>query len=177
MFCLQKEMDEYLQKLISTPFMFIGYFSGRILFIMIVSYFLYYQRFFWMWVYVFLYIINICIILWLQKIWKDPRPSNGIEFMKAEFHNSEVYGMPSGHTQTVFFSLVYFYMITRSINWLLIMFFVVVCTISQRLIYRKHTILQIIVGGIIGTLYGYSAYLFINDYKKNGYLIYNNVSK
>ena len=170
-------MDEYLQKFISSPFMFIGYFSGRILFLIIVSYFCYYQSFFWMWIYVFLYIINIGIILWLQKIWKNPRPSNGIAFMKDEFHNSEVYGMPSGHTQTVFFSFVFFYKITCSMYWLIIMIFVVLCTISQRWIYRKHTIPQIIVGGIIGTLYGYFTFLLINEYKKNGYLIYKNVSK
>jgi membrane-associated phospholipid phosphatase len=170
-------MEEYLQKLITEPLMFIGYLSGRITFIIIVSYFLYYQKFFWIFPYVFLYVINTGIIIWLQKIWKDPRPTNGIQFMDDEFHNKDAYGMPSGHTQTIFFSLVFFYMITRSIYWLIIMCFIAGCTISQRLIYRKHTILQIIVGGILGSLYGYYAYLFINDYKKNGYLIYNNVSK
>jgi membrane-associated phospholipid phosphatase len=113
------------------------------------------------------------LILFLQKKWKDPRPTNGKQFMEDEFHNSEAYGMPSGHTQTVFCSLVFFYMITRSISWTLIMLFIAICTISQRLIYRKHTLQQIIVGGIIGSVLGYVIYFLINDYKKNGYLIYN----
>jgi len=170
-------MHEILQKLYSEPLMFIGYFSYRIIFVIIVSYFLYYRIFFWLWVYVFLYAINIWIIKLLQKKWRDPRPLNGIEFMENEFRNYEYYGMPSGHTQSVFFSLVFFFMITRSVYWLLLMLFIAVCTISQRLIYRKHTLLQVIIGGLIGSLYGYFTFLSINHYKKNGYLIYNNVSK
>lgn len=167
---------DILQKFISEPFMFIGYYSGRIIFIMIICIFLYSNRFFWTYMYIVLYIINYYLILFLQKKWKDPRPTNGKQFMEDEFHNSEVYGMPSGHTQTVFCSLVFFYMITRSISWTLIMLFIAICTISQRLIYRKHTIYQIIMGSIIGSVLGYMMYFLINDYKKNGYLIYN-VSK
>lgn len=166
-----------IDKLISDPIMFIGYFSARIAGIIIISYFLYYQKSFWIWVYICLYVINYYIIIYLQKWWKDPRPTNGKQFMKDEFHNSEAYGMPSGHAQTIFFSMIYFYMITRSIYWLIIMLFIAGCTISQRLIYRKHTLLQIIVGSLIGSLYGYFTYLWINDYKKNGYLIYNVFSK
>jgi membrane-associated phospholipid phosphatase len=164
---------DILQKFISEPFMFIGYYSGRIIFIMIICIFLYSNRFFWTCIYIILYIINYYLILFLQKKWKDPRPTNGKQFMEDEFHNSEAYGMPSGHTQTVFCSLVFFYMITRSISWTLIMLFIAICTISQRLIYRKHTLQQIIVGGIIGSVLGYVIYFLINDYKKNGYLIYN----
>jgi len=169
-------MEEIIQKLYSDPLMFIGYFSPSIVFVIIIVYFLYYQKFFWLCVYVFLYIINYFSIKILQKLWKSPRPINGEQFMKNEFHNSEAYGMPSGHTQTILFSLVFFFMITRSIYWLILMLFIAVCTISQRLIYRKHTLLQIIIGGLIGSLYGYFTFLSINHYKKNGYLIYN-VSK
>lgn len=170
-------MGELLQKFISNPFMFIGYFSGRILFAMILCIFLFSKRFFWMYIYIGLYIINYLLILFLHKNIKSPRPTNGIQFMEDEFHNSNVYGMPSGHTQTVFFSLVFCYMVTRSVYWLFIMLFIAICTISQRLIYKKHTILQVIVGGIVGTIIGYGSYFLVNDYKKNGYLIYNNVAK
>ena len=169
--------EDLLQKLFSEPFMFIGYFSGPILFVGISSYFLYYQMFFWFLIYIIFYLINIWIILTLQKFWKDPRPINGIEFMKDEFKNKDVYGMPSGHTQTVFFSLVFFYMKSNSIVSFILMLFIALCTMLQRYLYRKHTIMQIIVGGIIGSIYGYFTYLCINHYKKNGYLIYNNVSK
>lgn len=169
-------MEENLHKFISDPLMFIGYFSGNIFFVMIICIFLWSKRFFWTYIYIILYVINYYLIIFSQKIIKDPRPINGKEFTKDEFHNSDVYGMPSGHTQTACFSLVFFYMITRSFFWLFIMLFIVGCTISQRLIYRKHTIYQIIMGGIIGSILGYSSYIWINDYKKNGYLIYN-VSK
>jgi membrane-associated phospholipid phosphatase len=162
-----------IEKFLSEPIMFIGYYSSRIAFIIIFTYFLYYQKFFWLWIYVLLYTINYFIVRILQKSLRDPRPRDGKQFMKDEFHNSEAYGMPSGHTQTILFSLVYFFMVTRSVPWLIMMCFIAVCTISQRLIYRKHTILQIIVGGILGSAYGYFTYLWINDYKKNGYLIYN----
>lgn len=172
-----EQQAELLQKFISNPIMFIGFFSGRIIFIMILCIFLYSNRFFWIWVYILLYVMNYQLIFFLQKLLQDPRPTNGKQFIESEFHNSEAYGMPSGHTQTVFFSLVFFYMVTRSILGLLIMLFIAICTVSQRLIYRKHTVLQIIVGGIIGSILGYGSYLLINDYKKNGYIIYNNVSK
>ena len=163
-----------LQKFISNPCMFIGFFSGRIIFVMILCIFLYSNRFFWIWIYILLYVVNYQLIIFLQKIGKDQRPLNGKQFMEYEFHNSEAYGMPSGHTQTMFFSLVFFYMVTRSIPWLLIMIFIAICTIIQRLTYRKHTVLQVIVGGIIGSSLGYGSYFLINHYKKNGYIIYNN---
>lgn len=167
-----------IEKFLSEPIMFIGYYSSRIAFIIIFTYFLYYQKFFWLWVYLLLYIFNYFIIGILQKSLRDPRPRDGKKFMKDEFHNSEAYGMPSGHSQTVFFSLVFFFMVTRSIPLLLIMLFIAMCTIFQRVLYRKHTILQVIVGAIIGIILGYSSYFLINNYKKNGYIIYNyNVSK
>jgi len=169
-----EELELLLQKFISNPIMFIGFFSGRIISVMILCIFLYSNRFFWIWIYIILYIINYYLILFLQKTWKDPRPLNGIQFMEYEFHNSEAYGMPSGHCQTVFFSLVFFYMVTRSIPLLLIMLFIAMCTIVQRLFYRKHTLMQVIVGAIIGIILGYSSYFLINNYKKNGYIIYNN---
>jgi membrane-associated phospholipid phosphatase len=169
-------MRDLLQKFISEPFMFIGYFSGYIILITIVCILLYSNQFFWTYIYIFLFIINHFLIVLLQDFLKDPRPIHGKQFMEDEFHNSEAYGMPSGHTQTIFFSLVFFYRITRSIPWLIIMLFIAICTITQRWIYKKHTILQIIIGGIIGSSLGYGSYDLINDYKKNGYLIYN-VSK
>lgn len=165
--------ENILEKLFSEPLMFIGYFSGNIFFVMIVSYLLYYKYFMWTYIYVLFYIINYYLIMFLQKNIKDPRPNDGKEFMKDEFKNYEAYGMPSGHTQTAFFSLVFFYMVTHSIPWLIIMLFIAACTIIQRLIYRKHYITQIILGGIIGSILGYSTFFYINDYKKNGYIIYN----
>lgn len=166
-------MNNLLQKFISDPLMFIGFFSGRIIFMIIICIFLYSNQFFWTYIYIILYIVNYYLIISLQKLCKDPRPINGKQFIEDEFHNSEAYGMPSGHTQTICFSLVFFYMITRSIPWLIIMLFIAICTIAQRLIYRKHTLLQIIIGGIIGSCLGYGTYYLINEYKKNGYLIYN----
>jgi membrane-associated phospholipid phosphatase len=168
--------ENILQKLFSDPLMFIGYFSGNIYFVMIIGIFLYYKYFFWTGIYILFYIINYGLILFLQNSIRDPRPTDGREFIKEEFHNSEAYGMPSGHTQTAFFSLVFFYMVTHSISWLIIMLFIAVCTIMQRLIYKKHFARQIILGSIIGSILGYSTYFYANDYKKNGYIIYN-VSK
>ena len=158
----------------------IGYNGPIILFF--TSIFLLYKKNILLSLYIIGSILNLAINNILKEIIKQPRPDEDIQIFNAskmlnKRFGPDKYGMPSGHTQTVFFSLVFFYMITRSINWLIIMLFIAVCTISQRLIYRKHTIIQIIVGGIIGSVYGYFTYLCINHYKKNGYLIYNNVSK
>ena len=66
--------------------------------------------------------------------------------------------MPSGHAQTSFFITTFLYLVTRN-SWIafsfLLLSFIVMC---QRVVYNEHTILQVLVGAIIGILFGFFIY-------------------
>lgn len=98
----------------------------------------------------------------LKGIIKEPRPDNSIDITNIEVHNgADIYGMPSGHSQSVSFSTVFIYLVQKS-EWLLLFnTIILVLTILQRWNYRKHTIGQLLVGSIVGALVGSISYLTI----------------
>lgn len=98
----------------------------------------------------------------LKGIIKEPRPDNSIDITNIEVHNgADIYGMPSGHSQSVSFSTVFVYLVQKS-EWLLLFnTIILVLTILQRWNYRKHTIGQLLVGSIVGALVGSISYLTI----------------
>ena len=70
----------------------------------------------------------------------------------------DIYGMPSGHAQTSFFITTFIYLVTRQV---LITFFMILLSIMvmfQRVMYNEHTISQVLVGAIIGILFGVLIY-------------------
>jgi membrane-associated phospholipid phosphatase len=92
-------------------------------------------------------------------MFREPRPENPLEFTSFEsYKNEERYGMPSGHAQSVFFSIVYLYNIHHSIYLLLSTMFVGFITLYQRWKYRRHTIQQLIVGSAVGSIFAWSIY-------------------
>ena len=66
--------------------------------------------------------------------------------------------MPSGHSQNVLFSTVFVFLSLRRKDILYIYLFISLLIISQRVVYNYHTLLQVIVGSIIGALFGYFVY-------------------
>lgn len=91
-----------------------------------------------------------------KTTFKEARPSGGIPLYHGEneYYIRDKYGMPSGHTQSVFFALTYLYLVKHSIYSLIIELCVAMITCYQRWKYRRHTISQIIVGSLIGILFG-----------------------
>ncbi len=135
----------------------IGYYGPIILFFVVI-YFLWNRP-----KYIILYVICFFINTFLNKslkiMFREPRPDNPIEFSSFErYKNEEHYGMPSGHAQSVFFSIVYLYNIHHSVYVLLSTLFIGFVTLYQRWKYRRHTINQLILGSTVGSIFAWSIY-------------------
>lgn len=93
----------------------------------------------------------------LKTTFQEVRPSGGILLYEGEdelYKNDNKYGMPSGHTQSVFFALTYLYLVKHSIYSFLLELCVAMITCYQRWKYRRHTISQILIGSLLGILFG-----------------------
>jgi len=89
--------------------------------------------------------INTMINTILKNTIKEPRPIN----------EPESYGMPSLHTQGIFFVTSYLYFVQQSIMILLFELFISCFTIYQRWKYKKHTLNQLLVGSLLGIIIAY----------------------
>ena len=112
---------------------------------------------------------NAVINLILKGIIQQPRPifdSKTIRLAtmhkKEQFYSSgipfDVFGMPSGHAQSSFFSTVFIYLSTKHINTFYLYLASSLLTCYQRYDSNYHSILQLIVGSIIGAAFGYFVY-------------------
>ena len=114
--------------------------------------------------YLFFALINIYFNRGLKLLIKQPRPigfdkeTNVTNHMEM-YENGDQYGMPSGHSNLSFYSIFYNYLANPKItNNLWLMIFVALITVSQRFKYKKHTLEQLFVGGIVGMIYAYTVF-------------------
>ncbi len=84
---------------------------------------------------------------------------NGIPF--------DMFGMPSGHSQTAAFSTVYIYLALKKINLLYIYVPLTILTFYQRVQLQFHSISQVIVGGIVGSSFANLIYNLAREKIKN----------
>lgn len=115
------------------------------------------------------YILGVILLTKLLKGWiRDPRPYgynhpiNNEWMHDFDYSGSEIYGMPSGHSATIFFSLVYLYLYSpkpMKTTYMILGGFISILTLYQRYHYRKHTIVQLVVGAILGCLLAYIGYV------------------
>ena len=103
-------------------------------------------------------LINFAVNGTVKMIAKQPRPYGGQSIIHEHYVGANKYGMPSGHTQSVFFSMTYLYLITNSSGLLLIEMFIAALTLYQRWNYRQHTIEQLCVGAFIGICIAYGGF-------------------
>ena len=75
-----------------------------------------------------------------------------------KYKNEERFGMPSGHAQSIFFSIVYLYNLKHSIPLLFSNLFIASLTLYQRWKYRRHTVEQLASGSVIGGLFAWAVY-------------------
>lgn len=93
--------------------------------------------------------INQAISALLKSTIKEPRPEpNG----KTDY---DQYGMPSGHAQHIFFFITFTYLVNKSVMVLLLELFLSFITLYQRWKYKKHSIPQLIVGSLLGSIIAY----------------------
>lgn len=115
------------------------------------------------------FFISAAVNLALKGLLKMPRPSeDAAKFNLALDHGRrfifksglpyDVFGMPSGHAQLVFYSTTFIYLSLRNRSILYGFLFVSLLTISQRVVFNYHTSSQVIVGAIVGVVMGYLVY-------------------
>lgn len=111
--------------------------------------------------------INCVLNFIIKDIIREPRPRL---HYKNNIIPSDIYGMPSGHAQSIFFSAIFIYLLFKENklyetknNIYIINFYLIISILTslQRLIYNYHTIQQIIIGIILGTLSGLITYYLI----------------
>ena len=147
--------------MLSNLFDYIGLYAPVILFLF--SVFLLQNRINYLKIYILGLVLNSIINIILKNLIKEPRPYKNSRILEIAVANKEIvnldkFGMPSGHAQNCGFNLAF---ITLVLNnsfitglYLIITFF----TLWQRYKYSNHTILQLIVGLIIGIGFGYLCY-------------------
>jgi membrane-associated phospholipid phosphatase len=100
-------------------------------------------------VYPIAWIANVYLNKWLKGVLQEPRPLADA----SDYSGVEIYGMPSGHAQSIFFSMVYLVLVTRSTFLFVLSLFFVVMTLVQRWYFGHHSPLQLLAGAVIGSLF------------------------
>ena len=110
--------------------------------------------------------INQTLKLWI----KNPRPTSPIKFLADEkiMEGSNSYGLPSGHSQNVFYSLTYLYLTVQQFNsWILLSFIIGLITIYERWSHRNHTLLQLLSGALFGCMFAFFVIYMRSQFEKN----------
>lgn len=119
----------------------------------------------WLWyrkIYLISYLLclvaNTVINNILKNIIQEPRPSGQI-YLNEQLDKGPIsYGMPSGHAQSVGFSITFLYLAVHSPAILYVSIFIGSLTLYQRYTYMRHTLSQLFAGLILGTIIGLISY-------------------
>ena len=129
-------------------------------------------------------VLNNILNIILKMIIKEPRPSKEQKFIEIGVTNGisfsfDKFGMPSGHAQNCGFSLAFITLVFNNPFITTLYLIITLASLMQRYLYKNHTILQLIVGFIIGLFTGYVTYLCGSKYimgnikiKKDDYFYY-----
>jgi membrane-associated phospholipid phosphatase len=113
-----------------------------------------------LYIYLFSFFVN-DLLNKVLKIWIQEKRPYGYDHnynMEKPFIGHDKYGMPSGHSQSVSFSLFFTWIVTGSKTLFLGEFILCLMTLYQRWNQKKHTIQQLIVGFLVGSLFAFSVY-------------------
>ena len=112
---------------------------------------------------------NSVLNLILKGIIQEPRPlfdNKKIHLMKTNakhyFYNDgipfNIFGMPSGHAQSAFFTTFFIFLALKNTNlfYLFLLYSILIC--YQRVKEEYHSLPQVIVGAIVGSAFGYLVY-------------------
>jgi len=113
-------------------------------------------------------ILNTISNVFLKVTIQQPRPSIDTDKFNLllKNHNNDlfkngipdIFGMPSGHTQSIMFSTIYVFFSLKQRNILLFYLLASLITMWQRVYCNHHTVFQVIVGFAIGSLFAYFIY-------------------
>ena len=130
--------------------------------------------------YVYGIFLNEILNLVLKGLIKEPRPSedpklfnialkHSIRFKFINGYPYDIFGMPSGHSQSAFFSTLFIYLALKDIKISIIYLFISLLTMYQRVLFKHHTVLQVLAGSIAGILFAGFMY-FMSQQKIMGKL-------
>lgn len=108
----------------------------------------------------------------LKWIIREPRPKDAVKYLYSEHFSrtQTIYGMPSGHSQNVFFSMMYLFLSDNgNVYWLQIGLIMATLMVYERWTFHNHTILQLLMGAIVGSLLAFII-VKIRDYIRKYYL-------
>jgi membrane-associated phospholipid phosphatase len=119
--------------------------------------------------YILFFILSLLLNLILKGLIQQPRPSIDSKTFNLMMKNKEryiykhgipydIFGMPSGHSQSVLLSTIFIYLSLHDIKIAIFYLFITTITLTQRVLDNHHTILQVIFGSFIGCILGYLAY-------------------
>jgi len=108
-------------------------------------------------VFILFMIANELFNRFLKTMIREERPSELISNKK----DTTYYGMPSGHSQHIFFSAMFLQL--QQIKYAEFIWLVALITMYERVANNKHTVRQVIVGAIIGLGVGYFANQLIEE--------------
>ena len=119
-------------------------------------------------IYLFVFIIgsflNYSLNNELKMIIKEPRPNNPIPFIDDHLiKGPQIYGMPSGHAQIVSFAVMFLILTKRPFYLIISSLFIFSLTLIQRWKYKRHTIEQLIMGSIVGSVFSYGCFYITNS--------------
>ena len=130
-----------------------------------------YSKYFYLifFIIILVFITSLFLNVVLKGIIQQPRPSIDSKTFNLMMKNKEryihkhgipydIFGMPSGHSQSVLLSTIFIYLSLHDIKITILYLIVTLITLSQRVIDNHHTILQVIFGSLIGVALGYVAY-------------------
>lgn len=146
---------------------YIGFFGPYILIFLILLYSFLYSFSFINVIYYILGLLFIYLSNNLLKYYiKEPRPRNQKKIFNFEkkyynSHYTQKYGMPSGHSQLIWFNVIYIGCILKNLYFFILSLALALNTMRQRYVYRNHTMNQIIIGSILGICIGYIFYFII----------------
>jgi membrane-associated phospholipid phosphatase len=148
----------------TTPFFelinYIGYYGPIILFI--ISLILLFNTKTFLYIYFIGFVISSIFNFIIKGIIKQKRPFKDFKtkIIKESRLGNEIYGMPSGHSQSVMFSTLFLLLALK--NDLITFIYLIISgtTMWQRVYNYSHSPLQILIGGTIGSLFGYYAYKY-----------------
>jgi len=141
----------------------IGYYGPQILFGS--SIILLYKKSNYLFFYIIGFILDTMLNFLIKGIVKQPRPKGDYNIFIPSKNDdmrilSDMYGMPSGHAQHVLYSTIFIYLVFKNTKLTLLYIFISILTLYQRVKYKNHYIIQVIVGGLIGALLAYYIYMY-----------------
>ena len=115
------------------------------------------------------FIFNNILNIVLKLLIKEPRPTTDQKAIEIGVVNGarigfDKFGMPSGHAQNCGYCLVFIIMTLNNHFITTLYLLLSIISLFQRYLNNNHTILQLIIGLIVGTFFGCLTYNIANKY-------------